>query len=265
MTPTPPRKTQPTRYDLYRWCVQDAPAMCRFLDAAHGKRPRRLREDFAGPAGLAATWAEQSPQHRSLAIDIDGKPLSHAPSAARLTKKIADATRAKDKADVIALFNFAACEIHDRAALVAYFKRLRASLKPGGIAALDVYGGANAFIPGSLSTHARVPGGGGGKQQKIGYTWQQVHADPDTGMVENHLHFTLGKRKWKSAFVYNWRLWSIPELRDALTEAGFARVETYDRLGDAVDQHGNLRIRPVSPERPLDEDYVVYLVARLKK
>lgn len=260
---TSTRKPEPTRYDLYRWCVQDAPAMCRFLTAAHGRKPLMLREDFAGPAGLAAAWADQSPLHNALAIDIDPEPLSHAPPAARLKKKVADATRARDKADIIALFNFAACEIHDRPTLVAYFKRLRASLNPRGITALDVYGGANAFLPGSLSTHARVPGGG--TQQKIGYTWQQVHADPDSGMVENHLHFTLGKKKWPSAFVYNWRLWSIPELRDALTEAGFAKVETYDRLGDAVDQHGNLRIRPVSHERPLDEDYVVYLVARLKK
>lgn len=251
----------PTRYDLYRWCVQDAPAMCRFLATAHGLKPRTLREDFAGPAGLAAEWAELSEQHRSIAIDIDPEPLRHAPAAARLQLKVADALKSKDKADIIALFNFAVCETHSREGLVAYFKTLRKSLNRGGIAAFDVYGGANAFIPGSLSTHARVPG----TKQKIGYTWQQVHADPDTGMVQNHLHFTLGKKKWKSAFVYNWRLWSIPELRDALTEADFAKVETYDRLGDAVDQHGNLRIRPVSPERPLDEDYVVYLVARLKK
>jgi hypothetical protein len=236
--------------------------MCRFLDAAHGKKPRSLREDFAGPAGLAAEWAGLSPAHRALAVDIDREPLSHAPAAPGLKKKVADALRCKDKADVIALFNFAAGEIHERAKLVAYFKVLRASLNRDGIAALDIYGGVNAFVPGSLNTHARVPGKG--RRQRVKYTWQQVAADPDSGMVENHLHFALGGKRWPSAFVYNWRLWSIPELRDALLEAGFAKVETYDRLGDAVDQHGNLRIRPVSPAqgRPLDEDYVVYLVAR---
>lgn len=232
--------------------------MCGFLSAAHGKKPRMLREDFAGPAGLAAEWANQSATHTALAVDIDPEPLAHAPAAPRLKKKLADATRCRDKADIIALFNFAAGEIHDRRRLVAYFKVLRASLNKGGIAAMDIYGGANAFSPGSLNTHARIPG----TKTKIAYTWQQVHADPDTAMVENHLHFAIGKKKWPSAFVYHWRLWSIPELRDALLEAGFAKVETYDRLGDAVDQHGNLRITPVSPDRPLDDDYVVYLVAR---
>lgn len=232
--------------------------MCRFLASAHGYNPRSLREDFAGPAGLSAEWVGQSPRHKAVAIDIDPEPLGHAPSAARLTKKVADATRAIVKADVIALFNFAACEIHDRAALVAYFRSLRRSLNARGIAALDIYGGANAYIPGSLTTHARVPG----TKQRIKYTWQQVQADPATGMVENRLHFAIGARKWPSAFVYNWRLWSIPELKDAFREAGFAKVDVYDRLGDAIDHKGNLRLRPVSPETPLDEDYVVYLVAR---
>ncbi|MBY0308991.1 MAG: hypothetical protein K2Q09_09640, partial [Phycisphaerales bacterium] len=150
-----------TRYDLYRWCVQDAPSMCRFLRAAHGRSPRVLREDFAGPAGLAAEWAGQSSRHSAVAVDIDPEPLGHAPSADRLTKKVADATRATVSADVIALFNFAVGEIHDRNRLVAYFRTLRRSLNPRGIVACDIYGGANAFTPGSLTTHARVPGGAG--------------------------------------------------------------------------------------------------------
>lgn len=234
--------------------------MCRFLDAAHGRRPRSLREDFAGPAGLAAEWAGQSPAHTSLAVDIDPEPLAHAPAAPRLKKKVTSALRCRQRADVIALFNFAAGEIHDRRKLVAYFKVLRASLNKGGIAALDIYGGANAFTPGSLKTFARIPG----SKQRVRYTWQQVAADPDSGMVENHLHFSIGRKTWASAFIYNWRLWTVPELRDALRDAGFAKVETYDRLGDAVDQHGNLRIRPVSPAegRPLEHDFVVYLIAR---
>jgi len=237
--------------------------MCRFLAAAHGGKPRSLREDFAGPAGLAAEWASQSAAHSALAVDIDPEPLAHAPGAERLRKKVADATRCRARADVIALFNFAVGELHDRAKLAAYFKVLRGSLNPRGIAALDIYGGTNAFTPGSLSTFARIPG----STKKVRYTWQQVAADPDSGMVENHLHFAVGRKQWRSAFVYRWRLWSIPELRDALLEAGFAKVETHDRLGDAVDQHGNLRIRPVSPAqgRPLDDDYVVYLVARKGK
>ena len=31
----------------------------------------------------------------------------------------------------------------------------------------------------------------------------------------------------KNAFVYDWRLWSIPETRDAMKEAGFSDTAVY--------------------------------------
>ena len=33
--------------------------------------------------------------------------------------------------------------------------------------------------------------------------------------------------KLKDAFIYKWRLWSIPEVRELLAEAGFSRSEVY--------------------------------------
>ena len=33
--------------------------------------------------------------------------------------------------------------------------------------------------------------------------------------------------KLKKAFTYHWRLWTLPELRDMLAEAGFSRVHVY--------------------------------------
>jgi hypothetical protein len=66
----------------------------------------------------------------------------------------------------------------------------------------------------------------------------------------------------RDAFVYDWRLWSIAEVRDAMEEAGFASVEVHDRLGDAVDSEGNLYPRALEPGEELDENWVVYAVAR---
>ena len=51
-------------------------------------------------------------------------------------------------------------------------------------------------------------------------------------------------------------------ISEAMLEAGFKSVEVHDRLGGAVDQHGNLHVRPLQDGEPLDESYVVYLVAR---
>lgn len=245
------------RFDLYRWCVQDAPRMARFLTAVHGRAPRALREDFSGPAGLCAAWVELSDRHTAVAVDRDTEPLRHAQKHARITLRRADVRRARDKADVIALLNFAVCELHDRATLLSYFRRLRASLRPRGLAVMDIYGGRHAFTPGRARTFARTPDG-----QRIGYTWEQRTADPASGMVVNAVHFQLGKQVWKDAFVYHWRLWSIAELREALAEAGFKRIDLYDRLGSAIDGRGSLIVKPLCPGDDLDDDYVVYLAAR---
>lgn len=34
----------------------------------------------------------------------------------------------------------------------------------------------------------------------------------------------------EDAFVYRWRLWSVPELREAMLEAGFASTEVREDL-----------------------------------
>jgi hypothetical protein len=67
----------------------------------------------------------------------------------------------------------------------------------------------------------------------------------------------------RDAFVYRWRLWSIAEMRDAMVEAGFASTEVHDRLGGAVDASGELYARPLGPTDELDDDFVVYVVARV--
>ena len=53
----------------------------------------------------------------------------------------------------------------------------------------------------------------------------------------NHIHFefTNGSRL-KRAFTYEWRLWTLPEIRELLGEAGFSRSTVYweDRDADGV-------------------------------
>ncbi len=261
-----------SRYDLYRCCVQDAPRMVRFLLALHGGDARVLREDFCGPATLSHQWALLSPDHAAVAVDRDEEPLTHAREAGRavgvtdgqVAYRCVDVRSARDRADVVALFNFAICELHDRATLVGYLRHLRRCLRPGGVVVLDIYGGARAFVPGRIRTTARTDDG-----RTIHYQWQQVQGNPATGMVRNALHFRVGARSWARAFEYHWRLWSIPELRDALAEAGLGCVEVHDRMGHAVDQRGRLHLRPLNLDAGragegdvLDEDYVAYLAAR---
>ncbi|MCC6677503.1 MAG: class I SAM-dependent methyltransferase [Phycisphaerales bacterium] len=251
------------RYDLYELAVTYPPRLARFIDAVHGRRPRILREDFSGSAALARHWAGLSPKHTAIAVDLDREPLARAAGTPRLAIRRADVRRAHDRADIIACTNFPLGYWHTRRDLVAYLKHARACLRPRGLFIADLYGGADAFEPGRTTTRLRGPGG-----ERIEYTFEQRSADPITGRVVDALHFKVRERGRaratiiRDAFIYDWRLWSIPELADAYAEAGFRAIEVYNTLGDAIDQDGQLHVRPVQPGEDLGRSWVVYLTGR---
>ncbi len=101
------------------------------------------------------------------------------------------------------------------------------------------------------------------------YTWEQRDADPLTGMVTDVIHFRIEHagniiEEYDDAFVYRWRLWSVPELRDAMLEAGFKQVQVYAKLADAVDDEGYAYITPVDdPQDELEESFIVLVAARV--
>ena len=82
----------------------------------------------------------------------------------------------------------------------------------------------------------------------------------NTGDVINHIHFRFPDgSKIKEAFTYEWRLWTIPELRELLMEAGFKRVDVYwegtDEDGEGDGEYS------VSTCGEACEGWVSYLVA----
>lgn len=262
------------RFDLYELCAQSPDAEARFLRAVHGGSPRTLREDFCGPGGIARAWLRLGARQRAIVVDRDPEPLARAmgggigapadaPADPRLTGVCEDVLRVRVKADVIAALNFAVCELHDRGTLMKYLRGARSSLSPRGVLVVDVYGGSEAYIPGRYTRKLRGPCG-----ERIEYTWEQRAADPVTARVVNAMHFRVTERGGgrgrvlRDAFVYDWRLWTIAELREAMLEAGFRSVDVYDRLGDATDSEGNVYVRPVEPGEGLDENWVAYVVGR---
>jgi SAM-dependent methyltransferase len=257
-------------YDLYEWCVTDGPRFARFAEAVHGRTPRVLREDFSGSAALARAWASAAPDRRAVAVDLDAAVLRRA-SAPGVRTIRADAARCTAKADLLTATNFPLGYFHERPALVKYLAHARRCLNPRGVFLADLYGGRDAMKPLTIRRRLRGPAG-----ERIEYLWTQVDADPATNLVTDTLSFvvttkskptksksgTTKTRRFPNAFVYRWRLWSIPELRDAMTDAGFRRLELYTRMGDALDADGTLYVRPHEPGEPIDENYVVYVAGR---
>lgn len=261
-----------SRYDLYELTVQNPAALVPFLRAVHGHQPRVLGEDFCGSGALAQAWVASVASGRAIAVDIDPEPLARlkrSKNSSKITVLRSDVRRVPSsrKADLIFVGNFSIGEIHDRRELIKYLKVARARLnrRGGGVFVCDTYGGETAFTRGGVTR--MHPGPPGDPTVRIRYTWQQREADPLTGLVENALHYRVERagtvvQELSDAFVYRWRLWSVPELRDAMREAGFKSTEVYAKLADAKDTEGNHYVRPLGPDDELDDSFIVCVVGR---
>lgn len=254
------------RHDLYEVCVQSPRGLVPMLRAIHGHAPRVLGEDFAGTAALSYLWVESGPDAVAIAVDLDESALQRRPEHARVVRIVGDvrgATNASDHTcDVLFVGNFSIGYLHTRADLAAYLRHARSRLHPGGILVCETYGGESAFLTGEVERDHELPDG-----RLVRYTWEQREANPLTGMVTDVLHFEVrrGRRvelRLPEAFVYRWRLWSVPELRDAMVEAGFAKTEVYDRTPDATDAEGNAYMLPISGDGDVEDSFIVCVAGR---
>jgi len=268
-------------WDCYELCVQSPRHVSAFLRGVHANEPTVLREDFCGTAALATRWCEDGAargEHaRALGVDLDEAALQRGRARAA-TSGVAHAVHLvrgdclpgcalappDDGADVIFVGNFSIGYIHDRRLLLDYLKVCRSRLQRGqggfggGVFVCDLYGGASAFTLGGFER--RHPSRG---REVIRYAWAHEAADPATGMVRNAISFRVeldGEvvQELPRAFVYEWRLWSLPELRDACAEAGFISTHLYKDVNVAP---GQAPIEVASPDE-LGADWIVLLAAR---
>ncbi len=229
---------------LYEAAVQAVDWEIRFLQrlyrAAAGRPARRLREDFCGTAALACAWAARHPQNRAWGIDLDPEVLAWGrrehrdrlpPEAARrVVLRRADVRRARTPpVDVVAALNFSYSVFKTRAQLGGWMRRACAALDRPGLLVLDAYGGTRTMTTGE--ERRRVPASispAGEPVPPFTYAWEHAHFDVISHHLRSCIHFTLpGGRTLRRAFTYDWRLWTLPELRELLAEAGFDRVEVY--------------------------------------
>ena len=252
------------KHDLYELCVQNPEALIPLLNAIHGKQPLTLAEDFSGTSILSHQWVAQSDSHCANCVDLDQEALNKHGDHPRINKQLINVNDATDPADILFVGNFSVGYHHTRAELISYLKQAHTRLKAsGGTFLCDTYGGENAYTLGGV--HRPTPMGDG---RLCRYTWEQRDADPLTGMVTDVIHFRIEHagnitEEYDDAFTYHWRLWSVPELRDAMLEAGFTKVQCYAKLPDAVDDEGNAYINPIEdPQEELEESFIVLIAAR---
>jgi SAM-dependent methyltransferase len=235
--------------------------MVEWLEAAHGGRPRVLREDFSGAGAICRAWVGSARGRRAIAVDRDPEPLARLRGARGVRAVRADVMACGAKADVIAAVNFPLGYFFERPNLVAYLRACRGRLNPGGVLVADVYGGRSAFDLGTFPARFVLADG-----TPVAYEWEHRAADALTARVTDVIHFRVGRGRravsMRDAFVYEWRLWSIPELRDACAEAGLGEFCVYDRGSAARDHAGRLHLAPVEHGSRLEESWVAYVAVR---
>lgn len=251
------------KFTMYEIAVTNAAGLAAFF-ASLAPHARVLREDFSGTAALARAWLAL-PNARAIAVDIDRSVTRRIPASENITVVTSDARRCTLTCDVLAATNFACGYLHTREQLLAYLRHARRCLKPKGLFICDMYAGSSAFVADEQRVVTRVPPAFG--SGTFVYIWEQRSVDITTGMVHNAIHFELPRPKRtplviKDAFTYHWRIWSPAELRDAMLEAGFKRVDIYDRIGDAIDQHGRMYTHPLGEGDEIDDPAVLYFAAR---
>lgn len=253
------------RFDLYQRAVQAPEADVEFFErtfqTARGRTPLLLREDFAGTAYLSSAWARSRVDRRAVAIDLDPEPLDWGfehnlsdPDVASRVDLIENDVRTvlDTPVDIVSAPNFSLCCLWTRRELIAYLCAARDSLVEDGLVVCELYGGTEAIV---ASTEER-------ECDDFDYTWEQESFNPIDHRVRCHIHFDFpdGSRL-ESAFSYDFRLWTIPELTEALEEVGFSEVRVYwegvDEDGDGTGEYRQTR------EEENQEGWLVYVVGLL--
>lgn len=235
------------RYDLYERSVQEPTAECDFIEQAwrdkRGRRrsPRSIREDFCGTAAVCGAWIMRDRRHTSAGVDLDQAVLDW--GGRRLRRKLSTAQIKRLRllrddvrhavirgVDVVLAMNFSHFVFQTRSQLRAYYRSVLKSLKRDGLFILDAYGGSESVE--EMQEEKDLDG--------FTYVWDQHHYNPITNHVINHIHFKFPDGSvMKSAFTYDWRLWSLPELQEILLEAGFKNVSVYWEGTDESTGEGN--------------------------
>jgi len=228
------------RHVLYQKSVQAPEADARFYDRWFRKyagRPLRLlREDFCGTAVLACHHVKRHPENRAIGVDLhwptlawgrihNVRPLLSAEQQQRLQllqKNVLEVQ--KPAADAILALNFSYSVFKVRADLLAYLENCHRSLRPGGVLFLDAWGGPDVMQAKTDKT----------RHKGFVYEWEQRRYDPISHDIECAIHFAFPDgTRLRDAFVYEWRLWTLAELRELFAEAGFT---TIDVLWEGTDQ-----------------------------
>jgi hypothetical protein len=253
------------RHKLYEESVQCVEAEIDFVDDTFKKlrnrRARSLREDFCGTANSSCEWVKRRKRNHAIGVDLD-KDVQEWGRKHHVSKLGDAAERVTllnenvltvncEPVEVVLAMNFSYWIFKERDLLRRYFMAVHDSLADDGVFILDAYGGSDAY----REIRERT------KCDDFTYVWDQALFEPISGNLVCHIHFQFpdGSRM-KKAFTYDWRLWTLPEIREVLTEAGFRQVTVYWQGTEEDSGEGDGEFEPAK-RGEADPAWIVYITA----
>ena len=160
-------------------------------------------------------------------------------------------TKQTPKVDCVSAFNFSYWVFKERKELIKYFKNSYKNLKDNGILMLDAFGGYEAHQELEERTD----------HNKFTYCWDQSKFNPITNELTCYIHFEFKDgSSIQKAFEYNWRLWSLPEIKECLIEAGFKAIDFYMQgWDDEKDEETEEFFKMTSCDA--DPGWIAYIIA----
>ncbi|MEM7518834.1 MAG: methyltransferase domain-containing protein [Planctomycetota bacterium] len=255
------------RHILYEKSVQEPEAECDLVEKVwreqHTRECRVIREDFSGTSQVCMEWVKRDSGNRAIGVDLDRDVLDWARE--RLTERLNDDQRGRvsliegdvlatetERVDSVLAMNFSYYLFRTRDELRDYFRAVLGTLKDDGLFLLDAYGGSDAFS--EIEEPRELDG--------FTYIWEQASYNPIDGSATNYIHFEFPDgTRIDRAFEYIWRLWTLPEIRELLAEAGFSNVAVYWEGTDEDTDEGNGEFDETEVGEAC-EGWVAYLVAR---
>jgi cyclopropane fatty-acyl-phospholipid synthase-like methyltransferase len=256
---------QADKHVLYESSVQCSEAEIDFVETTfetlRKRRAHVLREDFCGTANSSCEWVRRHDANRAIGVDLDAEVQQwgrehhiadlNASQQQRIELVLADVmTVETEPVDAVLAMNFSYWVFKERTTMIRYFKRIYNSLVDDGILFLDCFGGHEAFAEMEEER----------KYDDFSYVWHQARYNPISGdyLCKIHFKFKDGSQM-KSAFVYEWRLWTLPEIVEMLGEAGFDASVYWEGTDDDGEGNGEFTL---TDQGEADAGWIAYIVAQ---
>ncbi len=262
------------KFAMYEASVQnpehDVSIISDFYRDFNDKDPRIIREDFCGTFSFCCEFVKRHPKNKAIGLDLCEETIEYGRKRhlSLLTKEqqsrvniLPQNVQSKTaKTDAIVACNFSYFIFKTRKEMLKYFSCALNSLKDDGIFVLDFFGGPEAEVVDKEKRVVRHP-----DLKPFKYIWDLEKFNPITreGMFHIHFKYTKGGPKIEKAFTYDWRMWSIREIKDMLEEVGFSSSHVYWESDDGDGEGDGTFYRTEIEDN--DPTYLGYIVATKNK